>query len=187
MLSYYQLTVEVVVFDQVCPFDTKLMGSNEPTVEEMKESYFFHVPFTNPNVDVTIIAGKPLKGQNKHYPLLLLRFWNRAVKTNNVKFNKFFDSCLKLIPREGVSVSRLGGSSGTLPYQSQRNRFEFLARPGSFPRKSRGVKFVNRHLYLQCIYVSPYSGQPTHKAKYSPVHRGVHSSQHNSYSRITPF
>ena len=149
------------------------MGSNEPTVGEMETSYLFKVPFTKQDVDVTIIAGKPSNRQVNHYPLLLLRFWNQVIQTRNVNFKKFYDECMELIPRQGVSVSRLGGSSGTLHHtQGQKKLFEFLSLPGSFPRKTGAVKFVNRQLYLQCLYISPYSGLPTHRAKYSPVHCG---------------
>jgi hypothetical protein len=148
------------------------MGTNEPTVSEMAQSYFLDCPFSSTNVDVTIIAGKPSNGPGQHYPLLLLRFWDFAIDTKKINFKKFFDESMKLVPRGGVSVTRLGGSSGTMQHESQQQLFEFLGRPGSFPRKARGVKFVNRPLYLQCLYISPYSGRATFRAKYSPVHIG---------------
>jgi hypothetical protein len=148
------------------------MGTNEPTVSEMSESYYFDRCFSKKSVDVTIIVGRPTNGQAGHYPLLLLRFWKKAINTKKVNFKKFIDDSMGLIPRMGVSVTRLGGSSGTMHNQSQRKLFEFLSRPGSFPRRSCGVKFVNRTLYLQCLYISPYSGKATHRTKYSPVHVG---------------
>ena len=71
--------MEVVIFDQVCPFDSNLMGTNEPTFLEMNESYLVDCPFTKQDMDFTIIAGKPLNGQADPCPLLLLRFWKNAV------------------------------------------------------------------------------------------------------------
>ena len=99
LLCLYQLTVELVIFDQVCQFDSTMMGTNEPRVEEMEESYLFKVPFTSPNVDITIIAGKPSNGQDGHYPLLLLHFWNQVIQTKKVNFKNFFEGSIKLITR----------------------------------------------------------------------------------------
>jgi hypothetical protein len=148
------------------------MGTNDPTVGEINDSYYINSPFTKHKVDVTIVAGRPLYGADDHYPLLLLRFWNKTINTKKVNFRKFYDDSMRLIPRQGVSVTRLGGSSGTLQNNSQKQLLQFLGRSGSFPRKASAVKFLNRGLYLQCLYISPYSGLPTHRTKYSPVHMG---------------
>jgi hypothetical protein len=170
--SSWQVTVELIIFHRVSKFDSELLGTNEPTVGQMRESYYLRTPFTKGKVDITIIVGRPSNDCRGHYPLLLLRFWKDAVDTSRVDMRKFYIESVKLIPRDGVSVTRLGGSSGTIQHNSQKQLFEFLARPGSFPRKASGVKFVQRPLYLQCLYISPYSGQATHRAKYSPVHDG---------------
>ena len=148
------------------------MGRNDPTDKEMNESYHIDAPFTEHDVDVTIVAGKPSNGPTGHYPLLLLRYWNKAIDTKNVNFRTFFKDSMKLIPRRGVSVTRLGGSPGTLQNRSQKRLIQFLGRPGTFPRKASAVKFLKRDMYLQCLYISPYSGSPTHRTKYSPVHTG---------------
>lgn len=169
---YFQIMVELVIFKKVRQFDAHLMGTNDPTVAEMNESYCIDSPFTKHRVDVTIVVGDPSNGQAEHYPLLLLRFWNKAINTHKVDFRSFYDESKKLVPRHGVSVTRLGGSSGTLQNSSQKQLLKFLGRPGSFPRKASAVKFLNRGLYLQCLYVSPYSGDATHRTKYSPVHMG---------------
>jgi hypothetical protein len=168
--------VEIVIFDQVSTFDLHLMGTNAPTIQEMNDSYYINLPFSKDKdkVDVTIVVGDPSNGQanHNHSPLLLLRFWNKVINTKYVNFRKFYHDSKKLLPRQGVSVSRLGGSSGTLHNSSQKKLLQFLGRPGSFPRKATGVKFLNRGLYLQCLYVSPYTGCATHRAKYSPVQEG---------------
>ena len=177
----------MVIFDQVCQFDSKLMGTNEPSCEDMREAYLVEASFSKRDVDVTIIVGKPSRESFGPYPLLLLRFWTSAINTAGVNFSAFFVNAKKLIPREGVSVSRLGGSSGTLQNQSQMKLFEFLTRLGSFPRKSSAVKFFNCNLYLQCVYISPYSGSATYRTKYSPVHKGGAFNPSQSLVKNYPF
>ena len=100
--------MEVVTIDQVCQLNLNLMGTNDPTISEIEESYILDGPFPDSNVDVTVIAGRPSNGQSEHYPLLLLRFWKKSINTTKVNFKKFFDESMELIPRKGVSVTRLG-------------------------------------------------------------------------------
>ena len=66
--------VEVVIFHQVCEFDSNHMGTNEPTVSDMKQSYFVNGCFTQPSVDVTIIAGRPSNGQKRSLPVTASTF-----------------------------------------------------------------------------------------------------------------
>jgi hypothetical protein len=138
-------------------------------------------------INAECAAGRPSHDSSMHYPLLLLRFWKEAVNMTRVNLQKFYNESIKLIPREGVSVTRLGGSSGTMLHHSQKQLFEFLARRGSFPRKASAVKFVQRPLYLQCLYISPYSGKPTHHAKYSPVHHGGAFKPTTRLVKVFPF
>ena len=83
------MTIEIIIFNQVCHFDSHLIGTNEPTLSEIGDSYFVNGPFTTQHVDVTIIVGKPSTGEGDHLPLLLLRFWKNTVDTKNVNFRRF--------------------------------------------------------------------------------------------------
>jgi hypothetical protein len=105
-----------------------------------------------------------ITGRYDKYPdndsLLLFRVYDFKTKVENEgnkwpsdnKLQAFYKLCLnKLCKRGGWEAKRPGGSSGRPRYDAE--FFRFIKRPGSFPRKGRGVKFVKYGRQWLCGYI----------------------------------
>jgi hypothetical protein len=139
-------------------------------MEEIKCCKYFSQP-ADKKVDVSILLGESPTSSN-HYSLLLLRFWRTKPFSPNFTETKLWNDISKVLPRNGTSATRLGGSSGTLPRKSSEIFRKFIKQPGSFPRKVVGVKFLRSKLFYRCLYISPYSGIATNRTKYSEAYKG---------------
>jgi hypothetical protein len=146
------------------------MGYNSPSVEEIRSCKYFCRP-ADTKVDVSILLGESPKS-SQHYSLLLMRFWKTKPFSPNFSETKLWTDIRKVLPRNGTSATRLGGSSGTLKQSSSKTFREFISQPGTFPRKVVGVKFLRNQLFYRCLYISPYTGDATNRTKYSEAHKG---------------
>jgi hypothetical protein len=146
------------------------MGGNTPSLNDIEGCKYFSQP-VDPEVDVTIILGESPNSQ-QNCSLLLMRFWRTGRFSRDFSETKLWNDIMEILPRNGTSATRIGGSSGTLQRGLSKTFLDFVHQPGAFPRKAMAVKFVREKLFYRCLYISPYTGKVTTRTKYSPAHKG---------------
>ena len=165
-----QFVMEVMLFKRNAVFNSSKMGENSPEIEDLRICQYFNKPLDK-SVDISILLGESLPSST-HHSLLLMRFW----KTNkfSAKFSEktFWKDIMSVLPRNGTSATRIGGSSGKVQMAPTKIFHDYVKQPGAFPRKVVAVKFLPNNLYYQCLYISPYTGKATNRTKYSPAHIG---------------
>lgn len=176
-----QLKIRLRTALQTRSFNTKRAGENNPTPNEIKHCLVIGANDDRPeDVDIDILTGR-FTDYPDHETLLLFRLYNfkekllkKQIWPNNQKLQDFYKFVLeKLCRRDGFEAHRSGGSSG-LP-KLDADFFRFIQRPGSFPRKGCGVKFIKVRRSWMCVYIRVLwkAGRtPGTKFTYSTPRRG---------------
>lgn len=153
-------------------------------MEELNNSDLFTSPKTTSDVDVSIVLGE---NPTQHKSLLLLRFWQSRKMPKNFSVAKFYKDITDRLPRNGVTVTRTGGSSGLTKTKFDKPMRAFLNHDSSFPRIACAVKFVRHKLYYSTYYISPYTLKVAKRFKMSAAQYGGVFKVDNTLVKKYPF